>query len=338
MRIKTWIGLVVLGGILIGLGACSPNRPVVVMEGAPETAAAATAFYAEATVTAEVALEPTAIPLPTGTPYVRLADDPAVAPDTVIATAAGHDITVQEFRNRVRYERWAALEALRRIAELSGIEAIDIRDPNNSMAPTVAGYLYTLDDAKTFAQTILTTMIRERFIHQEFVDRALPASPGLVNNLWMRLLNIDIPADGGGRLPDDFDAQLDAFMQKLNVYTDITVPELRFILTVRSEQQTVLDSVGAEAEVDSRTVELNHILVATEAEALEIKQLLADGADFAELARTRSLDEKAHGNGGDLGFFSRGSTVGTFEEAAFNAAPGELVGRSKPSSATTCSR
>ena len=71
---------------------------------------------------------------------------------------------------------------------------------------------------------------------------------------------------------------------------------------------------------------MNHILVATEAEALEIKQLLADGADFAELARTRSLDEKAHGNGGDLGFFSRGATVGTFEEAAFNAEPGELIG------------
>jgi len=73
-------------------------------------------------------------------------------------------------------------------------------------------------------------------------------------------------------------------------------------------------------------VDLHHILVATEAEALEGKQLLEEGADFGALAVEWSLDEGARGNGGDLGFFGTGEMVAPFEEAAFGAEIGALVG------------
>jgi parvulin-like peptidyl-prolyl isomerase len=52
---------------------------------------------------------------------------------------------------------------------------------------------------------------------------------------------------------------------------------------------------------------------------------LDQGASFEELAREFSEDENAE-NGGDLGFFSRGTMVKPFEDAAFSARAGDIVG------------
>lgn len=57
-----------------------------------------------------------------------------------------------------------------------------------------------------------------------------------------------------------------------------------------------------------------HILVETREEAEEIVQLLADGADFADLARERSVGPSGP-NGGDLGWFGAGMMVPDFEAA-----------------------
>jgi foldase protein PrsA len=72
------------------------------------------------------------------------------------------------------------------------------------------------------------------------------------------------------------------------------------------------DSLG-----EAEQVKASHILVKDEALATEIKQKLADGADFAELAKEYSTDEGSKENGGELGFFARGTMVTEFEDAAF---------------------
>ncbi|MEW5825862.1 MAG: peptidylprolyl isomerase [Candidatus Bipolaricaulota bacterium] len=77
---------------------------------------------------------------------------------------------------------------------------------------------------------------------------------------------------------------------------------------------------------ESEQVRASHILVADEAEADALKEQLASGADFAELARAVSLDEGSKASGGELGWFERGQMVAEFEEAAFAATPGEIVG------------
>jgi peptidyl-prolyl cis-trans isomerase C len=67
---------------------------------------------------------------------------------------------------------------------------------------------------------------------------------------------------------------------------------------------------------------------APEADALAKAQLLrkkiADGADFAAVAREESDDTGSAANGGDLGFFRRGQMVPTFETTAFTLKPGEV--------------
>ncbi|HEY0917747.1 peptidylprolyl isomerase [Devosia sp.] len=64
-------------------------------------------------------------------------------------------------------------------------------------------------------------------------------------------------------------------------------------------------------------VHARHILVATEEDAKAIKDELAAGKPFEQLAAEKSTDPSAAQNGGDLGFFVRGMMVKPFEDAAF---------------------
>ena len=60
--------------------------------------------------------------------------------------------------------------------------------------------------------------------------------------------------------------------------------------------------------------------------AEDIKQQLEDGGDFAKLAKENSQDPGSAAQGGDLGCLGTGETVPEFEQAAFGAERGEIVG------------
>ncbi|HHS13801.1 MAG TPA: hypothetical protein ENN03_08575 [bacterium] len=58
----------------------------------------------------------------------------------------------------------------------------------------------------------------------------------------------------------------------------------------------------------------------------EIRTLIERGEPFEEMCRDYSEDEGSAPQGGDLGFFSRGTMAPAFEEAAFSAPFGEITG------------
>jgi peptidyl-prolyl cis-trans isomerase C len=68
----------------------------------------------------------------------------------------------------------------------------------------------------------------------------------------------------------------------------------------------------------------SHILVKTNAEAAELKKRLAQGEDFAALARKTSVDATTRSKGGDLGILKKGQTVPEFERALLTLTPGEV--------------
>ena len=79
-------------------------------------------------------------------------------------------------------------------------------------------------------------------------------------------------------------------------------------------------------------IRARHILLRSSSEDAEVESRLADirrqiegGADFASLARRHSEDNTAS-IGGDLGWFGRGRMVEPFENAAFGASTGQVVG------------
>src|SRR3954468_465664 len=87
-------------------------------------------------------------------------------------------------------------------------------------------------------------------------------------------------------------------------------------------------------------VKARHILVMVndqrndaqaQARIAEAKKKLDGGADFAAVVREYSDDTASKASGGDLGWFGRNKMVKEFEDAAFSAQQGKLVGAVKSS-------
>lgn len=89
-------------------------------------------------------------------------------------------------------------------------------------------------------------------------------------------------------------------------------------------RQQVYDIITADVPREQEQIWARHILVADEETALTVRNMLLQGADFAEVAAEYSLDTGSATSGGDLGWFGRGRMVAEFEEAAFALQPGEI--------------
>ena len=68
-----------------------------------------------------------------------------------------------------------------------------------------------------------------------------------------------------------------------------------------------------------------HILVASEEQANELKQQIADGADFGDVAKQHSSCPSS-ANGGDLGEFGPGQMVPEFDKVIWNESVGDVHG------------
>lgn len=71
-------------------------------------------------------------------------------------------------------------------------------------------------------------------------------------------------------------------------------------------------------------INASHILVKTEEEGKEVLKRLKSGEEFAKLAEELSADKASGAQGGNLGYFRRGSIIAEFEEAAFALNSGEI--------------
>ncbi len=73
------------------------------------------------------------------------------------------------------------------------------------------------------------------------------------------------------------------------------------------------------------TASARHILVDSEEQCLDLKQQIADGADFADVAAEHSNCPSGR-NGGDLGNFRQGQMVPEFDQVVFNDEVGVVHG------------
>ncbi|MDR1691162.1 MAG: peptidyl-prolyl cis-trans isomerase [Candidatus Methanoplasma sp.] len=74
-----------------------------------------------------------------------------------------------------------------------------------------------------------------------------------------------------------------------------------------------------------KQVNAAHILVTSEKEANGLKAEILNGKNFADVAKKHSKCPSGK-SGGDLGWFGKGQMVASFENAAFAAKKGDLVG------------
>lgn len=108
-------------------------------------------------------------------------------------------------------------------------------------------------------------------------------------------------------------ALIDAVM-KVEIYDKVKLTE---------EEITEYYEENKDAFIKDEEYHLRHILVETQEEAEVVLEKIRGGADFAELAKERSIGPSGE-KGGDLGFIARGRTVKPFEDAAFALKPGEI--------------
>lgn len=73
-------------------------------------------------------------------------------------------------------------------------------------------------------------------------------------------------------------------------------------------------------------VAASHIFLEDEATAKQVEEKLKAGEDFAELAKTYSIDTDTSEDGGDLGYISRGQMDEQFEATAFALEKGAVSG------------
>ncbi|TBX20494.1 peptidylprolyl isomerase [Nioella sediminis] len=102
----------------------------------------------------------------------------------------------------------------------------------------------------------------------------------------------------------------------------LTLDEIALAEIPAEELQAAYDAEFGEMEAVTE-YNASHILVETQEEALALVEELEGGADFAELAREHSTGPSGP-NGGQLGWFTAGMMVPSFEEAVFALEVGEV--------------
>ncbi|MDX1500865.1 MAG: SurA N-terminal domain-containing protein [Thermoanaerobaculia bacterium] len=166
-----------------------------------------------------------------------------------------------------------------------------------------------------------------------------------VERARVRLVKLSTePGDEAGEPPSD--QELAAFFEEHR--DDYNLPERRtldYLLVDRAALQATLQVTDEEVETYYREnpaefeteeqVRARHILLRVNdqrtreqaAAALEAARARVEaGEAFAAVASELSEDPGSKTRGGDLGFFGRGRMVPAFEEAAFGASAGEIVG------------
>ena len=90
----------------------------------------------------------------------------------------------------------------------------------------------------------------------------------------------------------------------------------------------LVEALLAAQDVDSTAehVHISHIFVTDESMAQTILAELNSGRDFAELATQYSEDASTKDQGGEVGWFARGSIDPAVEEVAFSLSPGQFGG------------
>lgn len=130
--------------------------------------------------------------------------------------------------------------------------------------------------------------------------------------------------------------ELQARLEELGLTEDDAREQLRAELLRRkieerftSDVQVSDDEIQAlydERAAQYETVTYGDIVLETEAEATEVAEALRGGADFAALARERSVDPGAAGNGGEVGARPVSQTDPDLISTLRAASPGDIVG------------
>jgi peptidyl-prolyl cis-trans isomerase C len=191
---------------------------------------------------------------------------------------------------------------------------------------------------QAFNLRLLDQMIERTLLSQEAKAAGIVVSDSTLNGVFEQFT---MQAGGADRV--------DQMLAPVGLTRDDFRNAVRRDLTIRTYVEQKITPAIAVSETDSRafydqnpqmfggqdSVRVQHIILLAQAMDTDqqkkdrqariemIRQRALDGDDFAALAREYSQDNSAP-QGGDLGFFTRGSMVKPFEDAAFSLKKGQI--------------
>ncbi len=202
---------------------------------------------------------------------------------------------------------------------------------NNAMVATVNGTDITKDKLYDRLVSIGGEVTIENLIREELIEQEVKKA-----NITVTDADITKEMD---KLKKGLGTE-EAFEQTLtqaNMTLDDLKKEMTMQLKIRKlvEPQVKITDADIKKYFDesagsldtAEQIKTSHILVATKEEAQSILKELEGGADFATLAKAKSIDASTKDKGGDMDFIARGA-VGdeAFESAAFALEKGKLSG------------
>lgn len=180
------------------------------------------------------------------------------------------------------------------------------------------------DNLKTqYGKDALDQMVSEKIIEAELKKQNITVSDEDTQKELQGMI-----AQYGGQ--EQFDALLANYGYSMEDFTKNIVTNLKLKKLLQSRITISEADMRAYFDQNKETfgveeqVKASHILVDSEAKAKEVKEKLAAGGDFAELAKEYSIDTGSAPNGGELGLFPRNTMVKEFEDVAFSLAPGTI--------------
>lgn len=160
-----------------------------------------------------------------------------------------------------------------------------------------------------YRNVVLNALIERELIAQAAAAQNIVVTPAMVE---AKLSELRVAAGE----PGNFSAWLE-----VNQWTE---EEFRQALQTEMLTEEMVKLVTAEVPTAVEQVRARYIQVDDPVLAQTLLEQIRSGADFAFLAQQNSLDRVTAQNGGDLGFFARGSLlVPEVETAAFSLQPGE---------------
>ena len=128
-------------------------------------------------------------------------------------------------------------------------------------------------------------------------------------------------------ISDYFNANKSNFLEGRKVKVDFVELSLDNIDEPENADEETLQNLydeNAELYTNPERRRAQHILVEDESLANDLLNQIKEGADFAELAKTNSVDTSSNEQGGDLGLFERDLMGAEFDEAAFSMNVGDV--------------
>jgi peptidyl-prolyl cis-trans isomerase D len=128
-------------------------------------------------------------------------------------------------------------------------------------------------------------------------------------------------------ISDYFNANKSNFLENRKVKVDFVELSLDNIEEPEDADEETLQNLfdeNAELYTNPERRRAQHILVEDESLANDLLNQIKEGADFAELAKTNSVDTSSNEKGGDLGLFERDLMGAEFDEAAFSMNVGDV--------------